>query len=35
MQKKKVAFFSRVSTDLQHSSMENQEKIFNYFVNII
>lgn len=32
MKKKKVAFFSRVSTDLQHSSMENQEKIFQQWL---
>lgn len=32
MKRKKVAFFSRVSTDLQHSSMENQEKIFQQWL---
>lgn len=30
--KKRVAFFSRVSTDLQHSSIENQEKIFEQWL---
>lgn len=30
--KKKVAFFSRVSTDLQHSSIENQQKIFEQWL---
>lgn len=33
MKKKKVAFFSRVSTDLQHTSMENQEKIFQQWLD--
>ena len=32
MSKKKVAFFSRVSTDLQHSSIENQEKLFKQWL---
>ena len=29
---KRVAFFSRVSTDLQHMSIENQQKIFNQWL---
>lgn len=33
MKKKKVAFFSRVSTLEQHSSMENQEKIFQQWLD--
>lgn len=33
MKKKKVAFFSRVSTMEQHSSIENQEKIFQQWLD--
>ena len=30
--KQRVAFFSRVSTDLQHTSIENQEVIFKQWL---